>query len=99
MRLVITPLAEQDIESIGDYIARDNPRRALSFIRELRTRRPDLPIIAISGHLGPQRLDPAVLQAIQTLLPKPFDSAQLLAALARLPAPVRPDRPMAGAPD
>ncbi len=69
------------------------------FIRELRTRRPDLPIIAISGHLGPQRLDPAVLQAIQTLLPKPFDSAQLLAALARLPAPVRPDRPMAGAPD
>ena len=37
MRLVITPLAEQDIESIGDYIARDNPRRALSFIRELRS--------------------------------------------------------------
>ena len=25
MRLVITPLAEQDIESIGDYIARNNP--------------------------------------------------------------------------
>ena len=37
MRLVFTPLAEQDIESIGDYIARDNPRRALSFIRELRS--------------------------------------------------------------
>ena len=30
--------AEQDLEQIADYIARDNPRRALSFILELRTR-------------------------------------------------------------
>lgn len=36
MRFIITPLAERDIEDIGDYIARDNPRRALSFITELR---------------------------------------------------------------
>jgi toxin ParE1/3/4 len=35
-RLVITPQAECDIEEIGDYIARDNVPRALSFIRELR---------------------------------------------------------------
>lgn len=28
--------AEDDFEAIGDYIARDNPVRALSFIRELR---------------------------------------------------------------
>jgi len=35
-RLVITPQAERDIEEIGDYIARDNPPRALSFVRELR---------------------------------------------------------------
>lgn len=28
--------AEADIEAIGDYIARDNPMRALSFTRELR---------------------------------------------------------------
>ncbi|SCX35860.1 type II toxin-antitoxin system RelE/ParE family toxin [Agrobacterium rosae] len=28
--------AEQDLESIGDYIARDNPLRALSFVQELR---------------------------------------------------------------
>jgi toxin ParE1/3/4 len=31
-----TPLAEADLEQIGDYIAQDSPRRALSFIRELR---------------------------------------------------------------
>ncbi len=30
--------AERDIEDIGDFIARDNPRRAISFIAELRTR-------------------------------------------------------------
>lgn len=36
MRLVIKPLAEQDLEAIGDYIARDNPARAVTFVRELR---------------------------------------------------------------
>ncbi len=36
MRLVITPLAQRDLETIGDYIAEDNPARAVSFIRELR---------------------------------------------------------------
>lgn len=37
-RCVFSPLAETDLEEIGDYIARDNPRRALTFIRELRER-------------------------------------------------------------
>lgn len=36
-RYVISPLAGQDIEEIGDYIAQDNPRRALTFIAELRS--------------------------------------------------------------
>lgn len=36
MRIIITPLAEQDIESIGDYIARDDPVRAVAFVREIR---------------------------------------------------------------
>ena len=36
MRLLFTPLAEQDLESIADYIAADNPRRALGFVEELR---------------------------------------------------------------
>ena len=30
--------AERDIEEIGDYIARDNPRRAVTFVEELRDR-------------------------------------------------------------
>ena len=38
MRCLFSPLAELDLEEIGDYIARDNPRRALSFIEEIRAR-------------------------------------------------------------
>lgn len=37
MRVEISPLAERDLESIGDYIAEDNPVRALRFVAELRT--------------------------------------------------------------
>jgi plasmid stabilization system protein ParE len=32
----LTAAAESDLEGIGDYIAQDNPLRALSFVRELR---------------------------------------------------------------
>jgi toxin ParE1/3/4 len=36
MQLKFTPLAQRDLESIGDYIAAENPRRAVTFVRELR---------------------------------------------------------------
>lgn len=36
MKLIFTDAAEEELEAIGDYIARDNPDRALSFVRELR---------------------------------------------------------------
>ncbi|KND57347.1 Plasmid stabilization system protein [Candidatus Burkholderia verschuerenii] len=32
----LLPDAEADLEAIGDYIARDNPNRARSFVAELR---------------------------------------------------------------
>ena len=35
MIVEFTAAAEADLEAIGDYIARDNPVRALSFVREL----------------------------------------------------------------
>ncbi|MGV8988668.1 MAG: type II toxin-antitoxin system RelE/ParE family toxin [Cypionkella sp.] len=35
MIVEITASAEADLEAIGDHIARDNPSRALSFVREL----------------------------------------------------------------
>lgn len=36
MGVLFTPLAETDLEEIGDYIAQDNPTRALTFVQEIR---------------------------------------------------------------
>lgn len=36
MRVEFSPWVEGDLETIGDFIAGDNPRRALSYIREIR---------------------------------------------------------------
>ncbi len=36
MRVVFTQSAKAGLLEIADYIARDNPRRALSFVQELR---------------------------------------------------------------
>ena len=36
MLLSITPLASQDLEEIGDFIAQDNPLRAVEFLTELQ---------------------------------------------------------------
>lgn len=36
MSAYFTPQAEIDLEEIGDYIALDNPRRAVTFIQEIR---------------------------------------------------------------
>jgi toxin ParE1/3/4 len=38
MQCRFSPLAERDLEEIGDYIALDNPKRALRFIAEIRDR-------------------------------------------------------------
>jgi len=38
LRVVLADAAERDLEDIGDWIARDNPRRAISFVSELRER-------------------------------------------------------------
>ena len=37
-RCRLSRLAEEDIREIGDFIARDSPRRAVAFIAELRVR-------------------------------------------------------------
>jgi plasmid stabilization system protein ParE len=36
MRVEFSSFIESDLETIGDYIARDNPIRAATFVRELR---------------------------------------------------------------
>jgi plasmid stabilization system protein ParE len=36
MRVELSPYVEGDLEAIADWIAQDNPRRAVTFIREIR---------------------------------------------------------------
>ena len=36
MQCIFSAIAESDLEEIADYIARDNPGRALSYIGEIR---------------------------------------------------------------
>jgi toxin ParE1/3/4 len=36
MKVFITPAADKDIGNIGDWIAAENPRRAISFMLELQ---------------------------------------------------------------
>lgn len=36
MRLEFSRWVESDLDSIADYIAQDNPQRAITFIREIR---------------------------------------------------------------
>ena len=38
MKVVLTAEAEHDLETIGDYIARDDPAAAIRFIRAIRKR-------------------------------------------------------------
>ena len=49
----LTAEAENDLESIGDYIAQDNPRRALSFVLELREKCMSLADMALAFPLVP----------------------------------------------
>ena len=81
MIIVLTREAEHDLEQIGDYIALDNPHRALSFVRELRERPglEDLPVIVITGD---PRLSVSNTGA-QAVLHKPVDRERLAGAVAR----------------
>jgi toxin ParE1/3/4 len=62
-RCVFSRLAEADLEAIGDYIANDNPRRALSFVRELRDR-----CRAIVGHPRAAPLRPELGRGVRMVV-------------------------------
>jgi toxin ParE1/3/4 len=59
MKLVLSDEAKRDLVEIGDYIARDNRKRALAFVKELRAamtallRRPKaFALVPRYAHLG-----------------------------------------------
>lgn len=62
MIVVFTDAVEADIENIADYISRDNPRRAVTFVRELVDRCERLsqsphafPLVPRYAHAGVRR--------------------------------------------
>ncbi|MEJ0020543.1 MAG: type II toxin-antitoxin system RelE/ParE family toxin [Acetobacteraceae bacterium] len=55
-RLVISPRAAADLEEIADYIARDNPGRAASFVAELEAK---CRALTTEPELNPLRTDVA----------------------------------------
>ena len=53
MRVEFSSLVEGDLDAIADYIAQDNPMRAVTFIREIRDQ-----ILALGRHPLLYRLRP-----------------------------------------
>mgnify|MGYP001557397777 FL=1 len=56
----ILPVARAELEAIGDCIARDNPRRAVSFVRELRDKCLSLADMPLAFPLVPRYEDHGV---------------------------------------
>ena len=54
MQCTLSPLAEEDLEDIGDYIARDNPTRAISFVRDIRERCAKIAAVPMAAPLCPE---------------------------------------------
>lgn len=54
MQCVFSSLAELDLEEIGDYLANDNPRRAVSFVRELREQCAKIVTMPLAAPLRPE---------------------------------------------
>ncbi len=54
MTCIFSAAAENDIEIIGDYIALDNPSRALSFIGKIRARCEDIADLPEGAPLVPE---------------------------------------------
>lgn len=63
MRVYATVQANRDLESIGDYIARDNPERAVSFLTEIAER---AALYARNPDMGADRAD--LLAGIRSFL-------------------------------
>jgi toxin ParE1/3/4 len=55
MKLVITDEARDDLDRIAEWIARDNPRRALTFINEIEEQCRRIPAMPVAYPLLPGR--------------------------------------------
>ncbi len=65
-------------------------RSGLELLRELRRRRPELPLIAITGYATQDQMEAAESAGATLFLPKPFDEDELLSAVRRALEPGAP---------
>jgi toxin ParE1/3/4 len=63
-RVIWTETAWIDLENIADYIARDSPYYAASFVREIRDRARSLGRMAKRGHVVPEVGDKQIRELI-----------------------------------
>lgn len=56
----------------------------MDLVRAIRERRPDCPVVVVSGHPSEERLERCRELGIDEFLAKPFELAQIRAMLARL---------------
>ncbi len=61
LKLAFTPMAQTDLESIGDYIAKDDPVQALAFINKIQKK-----CIQISHNPKAHPLRPEISQEIRS---------------------------------
>ncbi len=54
MRLTISPLAGRDLEALGDYIADDDPDRAIRFIARLRAQFATITMAPLGYRMRPE---------------------------------------------
>ena len=63
-RVIWTETAWIDLETIADYIARDSPYYAASFVREIRDHARSLSRMAMRGHVVPEIGDKQIRELI-----------------------------------
>jgi len=89
MKLGFSPKAQSDLENIGDYIARDNPARALTFLDE-----PRAACFAIAGKPEAYPIQPELGPSIRRAV-----HCRYLIFYSALPSEVRIERILHGARD
>lgn len=63
-RLELSPFVEGDLDQMAAYIARDNPRRAVSFIQEIRVKFRDIQRAPLLYQLRPDIGEPARMATV-----------------------------------
>lgn len=64
MKVRYTPVAEQDLEAIGDWIAEDSPRGAVAFIERLNRACDSLGALPLAFPIDPELVDLALRKRV-----------------------------------